>query len=112
MPETAGVFERYKDRFRRVTAKIAGRDADEVLADMQREQQQVVADMRRFIETDAYKQFREKLTNAIAGAVAQPGDDVQTAAGASFRQAGLREAERIVDHMVQVAAENIEHESD
>ena len=104
------VRERFGHLFRPKPPIATPGPTEDEIAQEREHQAQKTQDMRVFVSTMAYKEFRENVENAIESITPDPREGIEAAACSTFKQEGLREALRIVDRMVQMAEERVSDE--
>lgn len=102
------VFEKYKGFFspqERTASEEPGTEDDEIVARAEK-----IRDMRVFISTKAYSDFRATIEREILKNEPDPMMGSDVVACCTFKQQGLRQGLRELDHMVRLAEEKLADE--
>lgn len=100
------VFERYRDRFRQAFELREEEDASE-LARLDEQRRASVEDMRVFIGTAAYEEFRERLEAAIRANRPNVAEGQDITLCKTYKNDGLQTAIDILDEMVRLTEEKV-----
>ena len=83
---------------------VTEEDVDEEMQDRE-ERQALLNDAKTFVSTDAYKRYRQQLSEEMDSLEPKAEFGMESAAACAFQQKGLRSAIRILDEMLAIAKE-------